>query len=43
MPHILVECTSSNVGVLLLVGTTVVGSRGVDVSFWIGKDFEILV
>ena len=33
----------SNGGALLLVGTTVVGSRGVDVSFCVGEDFEMLV
>ena len=43
MPQILVECPPSNGGALLLVGTTVVGYRGVDVSFWAGKDFEMLV
>ena len=43
MPPILVECPPSNGGDLLLVGTTVVGSGGVDVSFWDGEDFEMLV
>ena len=33
----------SNGGALLLVGTTVVGSGGVDISFWVGEDFEMLV
>ena len=28
---------------LLLVGTTVLGSGGVNVSFWVGEDFELLV
>ena len=43
MPRILVECPPSNDGTLLLVGTTVVGSGGVYVSFWDGEDFEMLV
>ena len=38
MPPILVECPPSNGGSLLLVGTTVVGSGGVNVSFWVGED-----
>ena len=42
MPPILVECPPFNGGSLLLVGTTVLGSGGVDVSFWAGEDFEIL-
>ena len=33
----------SNGGVLLLVSTTVVGSGGVDVFFWVGEYFEMLV
>ena len=43
MPPILVEFTPYNGGSLLLARTTVVGSGGVDVSFWAGEDFEILV
>ena len=43
MPQILSEIPPSNDGTLLLVGTTVVGSRGVYVSFWDGEDFEMLV
>ena len=43
MPPILVEFPPSNSGALLLVGTAVVGSGGVDVSFWVGEDFEMLV
>ena len=43
MSHILVECPPSNSGALLLVGTTVIGSGGVDVSFWAGEDFNMLV
>ena len=36
------ECPPSNGEALLIVGTTVVGSVGVNVSFWVGEDFEIL-
>ena len=43
MPPILVECPPSNGGSLLLVGTTVLGSGGVDVPFWVGEDFDMLV
>ena len=43
MPRILVEFPPSNGGSLLLVGTTVVGSGGVDLSLWAGDDFEMLV
>ena len=39
MPRILVECPPSNGGALMLAGTTVIDSRGVNVSFWVGKDF----
>ena len=38
MPPMLVECPPSNGGSLLLVGTTEVGSRVVDASFWVGED-----
>ena len=43
MPPILVEFPPSNGEALLLVGTTVVGSGGADVSLWDGEDFEMLV
>ena len=43
MPPILVECPLSNSEALLLAGTAVVGSVEVDVSFWFGEDFEMLV
>ena len=43
MPQILVECPNYNGGSLLLVKTTVVGYGGVNVSFWAGEDFEMLV
>ena len=43
MPLILVECPPSNGEALLLVGTMVVGHGGVNISFWDGEDFEILV
>ena len=43
MTPILVECPPSNGVALLLVGTTVVGSGGIDVSFWVGEDLEVLV
>ena len=43
MPQILSDIPPSNDGPFLLVGTTVVGSGGVDVSLWAGEDFEILV
>ena len=43
MTQILVEHPPYNCVALLLVGTTVVGSGGVDVSFWVGEDFEMLV
>ena len=43
MPTILVVCPPSNGGSLLLSGTTVVGSVGVNVSFWDGDNFELLV
>ena len=39
MPPILVECPPSNGGALMLAGTTVIGSRGVNVSFWVCEDF----
>ena len=39
MPPMLVGCSPSNGGALLLVSITVVGSGGVDVSFWCGEDF----
>ena len=42
MPRILSEIPPSNGGSLLLAGTTVVGSGGVDVSFWSGEEFERL-
>ena len=43
MPTILVYCPPSNAGSLLLDGTTVVGSLGVDVSFWVGYDYILLI
>ena len=43
MPPILVDLPPSNGGSLMLVGTIVVGSGGVDVSFWNGEYFEMLV
>ena len=43
MPPILVKFPPYNGGALLLVGTTVVGSGRVDVSFWVGEDLEMLV
>ena len=43
MLPILVECPPSNGGSLLLSGTTVVGSRGVDVSLWVGGDDIVLI
>ena len=43
MPRIFSEIPPSNGGALLLVGTKVVGSGGVDVSFWAGEDLEMLV
>ena len=42
MQPILVECPPSNGVALLLVGTTVVGSGVVDVSFLAGEDVEML-
>ena len=39
MPPMLVGCSPSNGGSLLLVSTTLVGSGGVDVSLWVGEDF----
>ena len=35
----LVECPPFNGGSLLLAGTTVVVSEGVDVYFWVGEDY----
>ena len=43
MPPILFDIPPSNGGTLLLVLTLVVGSGGVDVSFWAGEDFEMLL
>ena len=43
MPQIFVESPLYNGGSLLLVGTTVEGSKGVDVSFWVGVDSGILL
>ena len=43
MPPILVEFPPSNGGYLLLSGTAFVGSGVVDVSFWAGEYFELLV
>ena len=42
MPPIFSEIPPSNGGYLLLVWTVVVGSGGVDASFWAGEDFEML-
>ena len=42
MTPILLEIPTSNGGALLLVWTVVVGSRGFDLSFWAGEDFEVL-
>ena len=42
MPPIFVECLPSDGGDLLLAVTTVVGSGGVDVSFWVGEDDRVL-
>ena len=43
MPPILVEFPPSNGGALLLYGNTVLGVGGVNVSFWSGDNFELLV
>ena len=40
-PPIFSEITPSNGGALLLVWNVVVGSGGVNVSFWAGEDFEM--
>ena len=42
MSPIFVECLPSNIGALLLVGTTVVGSGGVDLSSYVGDYLGIL-
>ena len=42
MQPIFPEIPPSNGGALLLVWTVVIGSGGVDVSFWDGEDFEML-
>ena len=42
MSPIFSDIPPSNGGALLLVWTVVVGSGGVDVSFWAGEDFEML-
>ena len=42
MPPIFSEIPPYNGVALLLVWTVVVGSGGVDVSFWAGEDFEML-
>ena len=42
MPPIFSEIPPSSGGSLLLVWTVVVGSGGVDVSFWAGEDLEML-
>ena len=43
MPPILVECPPSNGGDLLLAGTTMAGSGGVYVSFWVGEYDIVLI
>ena len=43
MPEMFSEIPPFNGGSLLLVWTVVVGSGGVDVYFWAGEDFEMLL
>ena len=43
MPPLFSDIPPSDGGALLLVCTVLVGSGGVDVSFWAGEDFEILI
>ena len=43
MPPILVEFPPYNGGSLLLTVTTVVGSVGVNVSFWLGENDIVLI
>ena len=43
MLPILVECPPSNGGSLLLAVATLVGSKGVDLSFWVGEDGIVLI
>ena len=42
MPPIFIDYPPSNGGSLLLVGTTVVVSYRVGVSFWVGEDVRVL-
>ena len=39
----IVECTPSNGGYLLLDGTIVVGSVGFGEFFWVGEDLKVLI
>ena len=43
MPPMLVVCPPYDNVSLLLARNTVVGPGRVDVSFWVGEDFEMLV